>query len=300
MACGAHAGVLLGPLTVLVAGVGSGARAFDGRLRQPGLGTKRPRGFTDYSEIPTAARVAAPHAIAAAVVAHAYDRSGPIAEVIRRAIRQAKQVGADARAEVLESVRSLGAKAVSSTMISRPLLHTAGISEGGLLTPADLNAVFDMDLAATPNPSAADWLEAPWLAEQSSPLEGAAVDRPSQVEPELVDSIVKVIAAVDNRGFFAAAAYSMTPNGIAIEELELEAPASAMPVMRGVTRIAPGCPIPAPMPIALEMSGGRPVAVVCDPGVWRLNSELIRNAPLRVARDPSSRVVTTKNRLAAV
>ncbi|MGC4065984.1 MAG: hypothetical protein QM784_15310 [Polyangiaceae bacterium] len=51
-AAGAYSGVLLGPLSLLVAGVGSGARAFDGRLRQPGLGTKRPRGFRDEESHP--------------------------------------------------------------------------------------------------------------------------------------------------------------------------------------------------------------------------------------------------------
>ena len=34
-AAGGYSGVLLSPLTVLVAGIGTGGRAFDGRLRQP-------------------------------------------------------------------------------------------------------------------------------------------------------------------------------------------------------------------------------------------------------------------------
>jgi len=287
-ACGAHAGVLLGPLTVLVAGVGSGARAFDGRLRQPGLGTRRPRGFTSDSEIPAAARLAVPQAVAAAVVAHAYDRSGPIAEVIKRGIRQASQVGAEARAEVLQSIRSQGAKALSSTGVARPLLHAAGISEGGLLTNADLVAVFDVDVAACQNPSAPDWVEAPWLSDQEE------VAAESTEDDVFKGPLLMVMAVVDNRGVFAAAAYSVTSNGIAIDELELEAPASARPVMRGVTRILPGCAIPSPMPIAIQMSAGRPVAVVCDPRATRLNAALIEAAPIRVTRDPSSRVVTTK------
>src|SRR5688572_32963231 len=71
-ASGAYAGVLLAPLSLLVAGVGSGARAFDGRLRQPGRGTKRPRGFKQNEAIPDAARVAVSASVAAAMVAHAY------------------------------------------------------------------------------------------------------------------------------------------------------------------------------------------------------------------------------------
>src|SRR5262245_50858028 len=64
-AAGAYAGVLLGPLTVLIGGTGMGARAFDGRLRQPGLGTKRPRGFLPEETIPDAARIGVPTGVAA-------------------------------------------------------------------------------------------------------------------------------------------------------------------------------------------------------------------------------------------
>jgi len=281
-ACGAHAGVLMGPLSILVAGVGSGVRAFDGRLRQPGLGTKRPRGFVADDEIPVAARVAVPKSVAAAVVAHAYDRGGPIAEVIKRGIRQAKQVGSDVRAEVLQSVRSQGAKALSSTTFTRPLLRVAGVSEGGLVTTADLSAVFDLDLAATIHPGAQDWIEAPWAQE--------ATDASASTSGSLLMALV----AVDNRGVFAGAAYSWTTSGVVIEELELEAPASAMPVMRGVTRIAPGCPIPSAVPIAIKLRAGQPVAMVCDPRARRLDAESIEQAPMRIDRDPDSRLVTTQ------
>lgn len=155
-ACGAHAGILLGPLSILIAGIGSGVRVFDGRLRQPGLGTKRPRGFLNEHEIPPAARVAVPQFIAAAVVAQAYDGGGPITEVLKRGIRQARQVGSEARAEVLQSIRGQGAKAMSSPSVARPLLHIAGISEGGLLTSADLAAVSDLDFAARSHPTVPD------------------------------------------------------------------------------------------------------------------------------------------------
>ncbi|HET9960276.1 MAG TPA: hypothetical protein VFQ61_37555, partial [Polyangiaceae bacterium] len=64
---GARPGVLLGPMSILVAGVGQGARAFDGRVRQPGLGAKRPRGILDGSEVPEAAQVAVPGALGAAL-----------------------------------------------------------------------------------------------------------------------------------------------------------------------------------------------------------------------------------------
>ena len=108
-------------------------------------------------------------------------------------------------------------------------------------------------------------------------------------------SLLMVLAAVDNRGVFAGAAYSWTSNGIAIEELDLEAPASAMPVMRGVTRIAPGCPIPSFVPIAIQVSAGRPVAIVCDPRGQRLDADAIARAQIRITRDPNTRIVTTQS-----
>ncbi|HYP88320.1 MAG TPA: hypothetical protein VEQ59_09200, partial [Polyangiaceae bacterium] len=43
-AAGAYPGVLFGSVTVLLGGTGSGDRAFDGRVRQPGRNAKRPRG----------------------------------------------------------------------------------------------------------------------------------------------------------------------------------------------------------------------------------------------------------------
>lgn len=283
-ACGAHAGILLGPLSLLVAGVGSGVRAFDGRLRQPGLGTKRPRGFLSEHEIPAAARVAVPQSIAAAVVAHAYDRGGPISEVLKRGIRQAKQVGSEARAEVLQSIRGRGARALSSPSLARPLLHVAGISEGGLITSADLAAVAELDVSATAHPDAPGWMEAPWAASASEP--GVA-------EPSVGAPLLMVLAAVDTRGVFAGAAYVWTTNGIAIEGLDLDAPASATPVMRGVTRIAPGCAIPAAVPLAIEMLAGQPVAIACDPRTTRLDHRNIEQSPLRIVRDPANRLVNT-------
>src|SRR5579872_6420920 len=57
----AHAaGVLLGPVQVLVGGAGAGLVAVDGRVRQPGLGIPRPRGVVAGADIPAAARVGVP------------------------------------------------------------------------------------------------------------------------------------------------------------------------------------------------------------------------------------------------
>ncbi len=262
------------------------------------MGTKRPRGFLGNDDIPIAARIAVPQAIAAAVVAHAYDGGGPIAEVLKRGIRQARQVGSEARAEILQSIRAQGARVMNSPGVARPLLHAAGISEGGLLTSADLAAIPDLDVTGMAHPSVTNWFEAPWASEDldgSATSEDGATSDLSARRPQLssVDSLLMVLAAVDNRGVFAGAAYEWTTNGIAIDGLDLEAPACAIPVMRGITRMSPGCPIPAAAPIAIQVVSGQPVAIVCDPRIRRMDERGITQSQLRIARDPATRVVTT-------
>ncbi len=134
---GAYSGVLLGPVSILVAGIGAGARAFDGRLRQPGLGTKRPRGFKSDEPIPDAARVAVPTSFVACLVAVAYEGNQKLSSITKSGISRAQRAGAESRAGVLKLIRSVGAGAISDTSFVRPMLRVAGLSQGGLLTPTD-------------------------------------------------------------------------------------------------------------------------------------------------------------------
>src|SRR5579862_1370370 len=55
VAAARSASVLLGPLQALVGGAGAGLLAVDGRVRQPGTGAPRPRGFVEGTPIPDAA-----------------------------------------------------------------------------------------------------------------------------------------------------------------------------------------------------------------------------------------------------
>jgi hypothetical protein len=292
---GEHAGVLLGPLVVMVAGIGSGVRVFDGRLRQPGLGTKRPRGFTPGAGIPRGARLAVPQAIAAAVVAHAYERTGSFAEVLKRGIRQARQAGAEARAEVLESVQSQGARFLSSPQIARPLLHVAGVSEGGLLTPADLASVSNLDFAARVHPELQDWAVVPWSSDESARSNRVAVDASTEVLEETTSTML--LCAVDARGIFAGISYQNVSHGVTIEELELEAPMSAVPVKRGIPRVSPGTCLPAPAPFAIQTSRGVAVSIVGDSRLDFLTSTSIMNPQLRIQRQPDTRRVTVNEQL---
>ncbi|HEY0465827.1 MAG TPA: hypothetical protein VGC79_16555 [Polyangiaceae bacterium] len=283
-AAGGYSGVLLAPLTILVAGIGTGGRAFDGRLRQPGLGTKRPRGFLPDEPIPAAARVAVPGSVAAAAVANAYDGAKSLGSLVKHGILRAERAGADGRAEVLGRVRSLGQGAFSEQSFTRPFLRLAGPSEGGLVTPADLTNVTDIDHAAsTRHVAGSDYLEAPWSEEVTS----------EPLPPEL--GIGAVVCAVDVRGVFAAVAYFRPSDGLEIDDLALLAPYVAVPTQRGVQRQAPGSSLPAPAPIAVRCNeAGVPVEVCAEPGARALN---FGSPPrLSLTRDPVSREVTSQRR----
>src|SRR5262245_33880869 len=233
-AAGAHAGVLLGPVSGLVAGIGSGARAFDGRLRQPGRGTKRPRGFRAGEKIPDAARVAVPASVSALLVALAYDGSQKIGSVLRAGIARAERGGAQGRAELLRRIRAVGAAAMVEPAFTRQLLRVAGPSQGGLLTPADFGSLGELDTPAAERATrAGSVIEAPWVGEAKN-AESLGIGC--------------AVAAVDVRGVFAVVLYRRVVDGLLLEENELEVPLVAVPVLRGVTRIAPGASLPSPAP----------------------------------------------------
>ncbi len=274
-ACGGYAGVLLGPLTILVAGIGVGARAFDGRVCQPGRGAKRPRGFLLDEEVPAAAKVGVPTSVAAALVAHAYDGSQRLAAIVKPGISRAQRSGADSRAEVLRRVRAVGASALGEPSFVRPMLHVAGQSEGGMITPTDFAAILELDApAASQMIDGHSVFEAPW-AEAAEASQGIGC----------------ALCAVDSRGVFAALSYRRTTDGIPIEELELEAPEAAVPVLRGVERVAPGTRIPAPAPIAIRCDeSGVPFEVVACPSAVRLDA-LRSEAPiLKIVRDSTQQL----------
>jgi len=236
-AAGAKPGVLLAPLTLLVAGVGVGGRVFDGRLRQPGLGAKRPRGLLPGQGVTTAARLALPTTVATLSVALAYDRARTVTAVARVGVRAASEVGARERSRVLERVSQVGAVALAEARFVQPLLHVAGVAEGGLLTPADFAAPEDVSTdAAIRRVRGEPTLEAPWAGDRSS-------------GPE---SVGHAACAVDQRGVFAALCFREILAGIALDELELTAAFGAVPVRRGEPRVRPGERLPAPAPVTIR------------------------------------------------
>jgi len=277
-AAGAYAGVLWGPVTIVVGGVGVGARAFDGRLMQPGEGAKRPRGFQDGEDIPLAARVAATNAVSACLVAHAYAGGERLAGIIKPGIVRARQSGAEARAELLGRIRAAGAGALSDAHFVREVLKVAGPVAGGLLGPQDFEAsaqTIDQPVV----PAAADddqWCKAPW--------EGDA----EEVPPGLGHG--HAVIAVDVRGVAAALTFRRITEGLSVPALDLELPTLAVPVQRGVPRVAPGTRLKAPSPIGISMQNGAALKVIADPAATRLGGAA--GAPLCLVRDPQTRQVS--------
>lgn len=233
-AAGAWPGVLLGPMSLLIHSFGAD-RAMDGRVRQPGLEQKRPRGYLPSQDVPDAARVGVPTGVTAALVALGYDRERRIAAILKAGIAHARRLEQLPRLRVLERISSAGAGAFSDPALSRPLLHAGGPSQGGSLSPADFKAVPAVDYAAVRVAlgGGAERLVVPWADEQA-PTPGVAF-----------------VGAIGRDGSAAVLCYRRVESGLDIPELGLLAPLCAVPVRRGVSRIRPGSALPEPAPIQI-------------------------------------------------
>jgi len=227
--------VFFGPLQILVGGLGTGLFAIDGRVRQPGLGVVRPRGFRAEDEIPAAAYVGVPAFAGAVFAALALTGNDVTQTVFGPAISVAKTLSKP-RAELLNRVARKGAGALADGDVSGELVAVAGRIAGGLLTQEDLTS-------ARPEVGRSLVVEngdrriaiAPWTATES-PSSGAKID---------------IILAVDARGQVAAACYETSLDAIPLGAFDLSAPRSASPVLRGQTRTRPGEPIPTCAPLAI-------------------------------------------------
>jgi gamma-glutamyltranspeptidase/glutathione hydrolase len=232
-AAGAYPGVLLGAVTLLLGGTGSGERAFDGRVRQPGVNAKRPRGTVEGATPPAAARVGVPCSVPALAVSLGYGAHATLGRLVQPGVALAKERGAERRAAVLSRVGQVGALAFSEPEVSLALVRAFGPPNGGLVTPADFAHPQNLDIPATRvDRDGAPVLTAPW-AEVVATAPGRGT----------------VVTAVDINGLFAAASFDTLPEALPLDELELACPTLAAPTLRGVPRVTPGTPLPAPAPL---------------------------------------------------
>ncbi len=249
-AAGAHAGVLLGPVQVLVGGAGVGLRAIDGRVRQPGHGAQRPRGLLPDEAVPPAARVAVPALPAALAAALASFGKSTAAAVFAPGIELARAV--PERAQVLQRLARRGPSALAEAALADELVAAAGRVAGGLVTAEDLaRARPTTDACAVVTMGDRRAATVPW---------GADAVRDAST-PARAAACVRIVSAADVHGAFAIACYEVPEESLAIPALGLAAPLLAEPVLRGTARVRPGDARPAAAPMALSDHGGVDLAV---------------------------------------
>lgn len=246
-AAGLHASVLLGPVQVLIGGAGAGLRAVDGRVRQPGLGNPRPRGFRPEDAIPEAARVgvpALPAALLAAVTTYGKlsvaANVGPGTELARAKSK--------ARATVLQRIAERGPAAFAEAFLAEELTASAGRLAGGLLSKQDMDELRPVLTRASVHAGRVgrELVTVPWGA---SSVRGVAAVPPLGAD-------VRVIVAADRNGLLAVGCYEVPKAGLSVEAFDLVAPFRATPVLRGEPRVKPGEPRGAAAPIALGQLAG--------------------------------------------
>lgn len=255
---GARPGVLLAPAVALVAGSGVGARAFDGRAAQPGRGAARPRGFVDVGSVPDAARVAVPRSLAMLSLLHGYVGRARLRDLARAGVTAAERAGAEARAELLRHVGAAGVAALQRRDVMRALVTVAGPVAGGTLTEQDLTDVLPADADALVTELDGGPSEEAGAADL--PVTGLRPPWPVGAEARPAEAIV----ACDGRGVLAALAYAPADDGVPVPDLDLALGRDAVPVRRGVPRVAPGTLLPAAAPIAILLRGRFAAAVALE------------------------------------
>ncbi len=247
-ACATSPSALLGPAQILVGGAGAGLRAFDGRVRQPGIGAPRPRGFVTSEEVPDGARVGAPWLPATLAAALATAGSQSVAQVMGPALALAKGT---ARADVLARIAARGPRAIEERPLSTELLAAAGRAASGLLTADDLASPRPEVLPAARHTRATRMVIAvPWAHFDDG------VVKPPAAQVDIGSA--RVIVVVDRHGTFALASWEDAPEGLRLDELGLRVPLFAEPVRRGQPRVRPGDPRAAAAPMVLTGRDGVP------------------------------------------
>lgn len=248
--------VLLGAGTLLLAGTGEGLFAVDGRARTTGIGAPRPRGFVDASEVPLIARIATPGLPSALARAHTGRGRLTLTAIVRHALAAAGDVEPDRARSLRAFAREAGAFVHES--MRAPLLAATARSLGGNLTLEDLEGVrADLVPARTVRVDTRAWSFAPWADALAAAFQqtgdGTLVDAAAALDE---GPALGIVCANDAHGAFAAAAFVVAAESLPIEGTGLALPALAPPVMRGVTRQAPGAILALGAPLGVAALDG--------------------------------------------
>ncbi len=229
-----EAGVLFGPVHVLVAGPGFGVRCIDGRLHQPGRGAPRPRGFLSADEVPLGARVAVPAMPAAIATAISMFGTVTLRAVAEPALALLERK--HPRRALLDALSREGPSALGKDPFADALVTACGRLAGGTMSRDDLRAQRAPAESCTIEAGAAF---APFADEEGAPV-----------------AELHAVCAADRRGGVAVACYEIARDGLAIDALGVLAPLRAQPVMRGVRRIDPGATLPCASSVVLVDTAG--------------------------------------------
>lgn len=240
-ACALDRSVMMSPVQILIGGAGAGLRAVDGRLRQPGLGVPRPRGFQPHEPVPAAAFVAVP--VMPAVIAAAMSMGdATLAQVVAPALDLVGP-GDPARKATLKLLLERGGAAFSDRRAESELVAAAGRHAGGVLTEQDLSEVRPtIEACVVESRGSRRFARAPW----------AEAGNPTSKRP----GVTRAVVASDARGLIAVALYETHHDGLSIDELGLLAPRHAFPVMRGQRRVNPGQILLSASPMLLSEHDG--------------------------------------------
>lgn len=281
-------GVLLSPASLLLGKSAPTLRAFDGRLRQPGIRGRRPRGFLAGEDIPDAARVAAPRAPQVLLVALAHQPPLRLDKVFLPALELAKRIHRPQRKQILLRAREIGARAFEEASFCHALVASAGPSNGGLLTLGDFELGHE-GVGVAPVPAVGDpaarsglskarraelsWYMAPWSNSAPERPIGGAGGEGAEFEPHC-------LMVGDASGGFVCIEFARALRGLSIPELDDLAPLTATPVLRGVRRVSPGIPI----------HFGTNAAIGCDARTLTVSvSCRVVREQFELVRDPSSK-----------
>ncbi|MBL8719595.1 MAG: hypothetical protein JNL79_26640 [Myxococcales bacterium] len=248
--------VLLGAGTLLLAGTGEGLFAVDGRARTTGIGAPRPRGFVDASEVPLIARIATPGLPSALARAHTGRGRLTLTAIVRHALAAAGDVEPDRARSLRAFAREAGAFVHEA--MRAPLLAATARALGGHLTLEDLEGVrADLVPARTVRVDTRAWSFAPWADALAAAFQqtgdGTLVDAAAALDE---GPALGIVCANDAHGAFAAAAFVVAAESLPIEGTGLALPALAPPVMRGVTRQAPGAILALGAPLGVAALDG--------------------------------------------
>lgn len=275
---GATSWGLLAPVSILLAGSGSGIRAIDGRARQPGQGIERPIRYDNRESAPLIARASAPATVAAIGTAATMFGQETLSSLALNGARIARKLGARKRAELITRIGSAKSWMLQDRSFLHEIAERVPRFEGALLQPSDL-AIGNTEVApceASHSLAGSQAALFPWH-DPSAPAPLPTTPLPSTVEllaegVELdtsshflgLSGSFRLLTLVTERGSLAALLLQQPEHTIALFDGEVDLPVLGQPVLKGVPRLRPGSPLPLSAPLAVLFDGPRPTSIVAS------------------------------------